>query len=186
MAEEVRDVPAVQQAMKVLSQYINATDGEIRRLTSTEAHLNERSALLTSSLNGAERQLLEGREEVRRLTQREKELESQVRDLTARAERGDDALRRRAEDAEERATVYGEQNEELTVKANLGDRLSEAGRKMIDAIERLPTKMEDATPIRAAEQDIPLYGTYEWQAVADAKLLLSRAMGELPEEGDGA
>lgn len=181
MAEE-RDVPAAQQAMKQLAQYINATDEEVKRLSQTETHLSGRVTMLTTSLKGAEKQLLESREEVRRLTQREKELEAQLREVTSRAERGDDNLRRRAEEAEEKATIYGQQNEELAEKAKLGEDLSEAGRKIVDAIERLPTKMEEATLIRTVSPEIPLYGTYEWQAVSDARFLILRALGEPTDE----
>lgn len=182
---EGRDVPAVQQAMKVLSLYINSTDDEVKRLSAAERHLSGRNEMLASQVAGAERQLIDSREEVRRLLKREKDLEGTVRELNTRVERGDDDLRRRAEEAEGRADVYGQQNEELTDKANLGVRLSEAARKMIDAIDRLPTKMEEATPIRTSAESIELYATYEWQAVTDAKLLLARAMGDLPEEEAG-
>ena len=184
-APEDRDVVGTQQAMKKLAQYINATDTEVRRLSQSETYLTSRVNFLSTSLAGAERQLLESREEVRRLTQREKELESQLREKTSLAERGDDNLRRRAEEAESKVAVYGQQAEELTEKAELGVNLSEAGRKIVDAIERLPTKMEDATIIRTVSPQIPLYGTYEWQAVSDARFEILRALGEPTEEMGG-
>jgi chromosome segregation ATPase len=184
MAEE-RSASAVQQAMKQLSQYINGTEKEVQRLARVEVHLTERNAVLTAAVNGAERQLLESREETRRLAAREKELSAQVRDLTLRAEQGDEALRRRAEDAEARAAVYGEQNEELAAMAKLGESLTQAGQKMVNAIERLPTKMEDASMARTTPSAIPLYDTYEWQAVSDARFEILRALGEPAEEIGG-
>lgn len=177
-----RSNAVARQAMTQLSQYINGTEKELQRLTRTEAHLNERVAVLTASVNGAERQLLESREKERKLVAQEKALTAQVKELKARAEKGDDQLRRRAEDAEKRASVYGQQNEELAEKAQLGERLLEAAQKLINAIERLPTKMEDASMVRTTPSEIPLYDTYEWQAVSDARFLIMRAMGEPIEE----
>lgn len=180
-----RSASAVRQAMTQLTQYINGTEQELQRLTRVEEHLNGRVAVLTASFNGSEKQLLESREKERKLATSEKKLEAQVRELTSRAERGDEQLRRRAEDAEERAAIYGQENEDLAAKADLGERLSEVARKLVNALGRLPNKMEDASMVRATPSDIPLYDTYEWQAVSDARFLVLRELGEPTEELGG-
>lgn len=175
--------PAVRQAMTLIAQHINANDEEIRRLTLSEKHNEDRIQILTANLTGAERQTFQQKEEIRRHVAREKEYQAQIRELQKQVSRGDDELRRRAEAAEELATKYGEQNEELKEQAELGVRLSEESRKLVDAIERLPAKIEDMSPIRATPSElIPLYNTYEWQAVSDARFLVLRAMGEPVED----
>jgi hypothetical protein len=182
--ESERNVPAVQQAIKKLSQYINATDREVTRLTASEERLTESNRLLTEGLRDAERRAFENYEEVKRLTAKEKEHLRAMADLRIRADHGDNDLRRRAEEAEAKATAWGQQNEELAKKAELGTKLGTAAQRMIEAIERLPTKMADAGMIRSTGQEIPLYDTYEWQAVSDARFLLSGALGEGEEATD--
>lgn len=185
MSAVEQSTPAVRQAMTLIAQHINASDEEIRRLTLSEKHHEDRIALLTANLTGAERQTFQQREEIRRLVGRAKEYETQVKELTKLVRQGDEELRRRAEEAEGMAAAYGEQNEELKEQADLGVRLSEEARKIVDAIERLPVKMEDASLVRATPGEIALYDTYEWQAVSDARFLILRALGEPTEEMGG-
>lgn len=86
-------------------------------------------------------------------------------------------LRRRMEEAERRAAIDQQQADDMTEKASRTAELEEECRKLLDALDRLPTKMEDAgVMLSVINPDIPLYGTYEWQAVTDAKFGLKKAM----------
>ena len=184
--ESPRATAAVREALKRLTQFINASDAEIARLTQAEAHLSQKEEMLSGLLRTTEQQAFDQREEVRRLSGREKDLLAQIADLTQRVEKSDDALKRRAEEAEERAARFETLSEDLSKKAVLGEKLSDAAVRMIEALERLPSKPEDVTPMQANPSGIPLLDTYEWQAVSDAKFLMSRLMETWPEPKDNA
>ena len=80
-------------------------------------------------------------------------------------------------DAERRATLYERRANDYQAKAKRTEDLEEACEKLLVAMDRLPTKMEDAGIIStSAPSEIPLYGTYDWQAVMDAKLALALTM----------
>jgi hypothetical protein len=88
-----------------------------------------------------------------------------------------DSQKRRLEDAEARATLYEQRADENKNKAERTDMLEEACEKLLVALDRLPTEMKDAGIIPVvALSDIALYGTYDWQAVMDAKFALKEAM----------
>lgn len=80
-------------------------------------------------------------------------------------------------DAERRATLYERRANDYQAKAKRTEALEDACEKLVIAMNRLPTRMEDAGIISTtAPQEIPLYGTYDWQAVMDAKLKLEDTM----------
>ena len=187
MAKEVkRDVPAVQQAMKVLTQYINATDKEVTRLTNGEDHLTERNRQLDAARLAAEQRAFDSAEEVRRLTVRTTDLTRANEDLTRRLEGRNEAILQKLDEAEERATLYERRSDDFAAKARVGGELQTAAKKLIAAFDALPTKKEEATLLRSTTQEVWLYDTSEWKVLTDAKFLLLRALTEWPEEEDGA
>ena len=185
MAEEEQSIPAVRQALTQITQHINAREDEVNRLTLAERHLSGRVEMLSERVRTSDQQLFANREEIRRLAQQVKDLTAESATHKEHAERGDDNLRRRVKDAEARAAFFEQKNDELAEQAELAKLLTEAGTKMVDAIERLPAKAEDITPMRSSSSDILLYTTYEWQAVSDARFLILSALGEKTDEMGG-
>lgn len=97
----------------------------------------------------------------------------------------DDALRR-ATEAEQNALYHQAQ---ANVWADAGLRLPTieiAAGQLIDALERLPLRMEDAGMKQmVTPPDIPLYGTHDWEAVEQAKRRLLALLPERKENDDG-
>lgn len=99
--------------------------------------------------------------------------EAEKRAKTAARDRAD------AEYIKERVARAEQRLEELTPKVDRMDDLEDACRKMLSALEKLPVKMEDAGMMQTITPPaIPLYGTYEWKAVMNAKFGLIQAMRE--------
>lgn len=96
-----------------------------------------------------------------------------------------DALRR-ATEAEQTALYHQAQAE---VWADAGLRLPTmeiAAEHLIEALERLPLRMEDAGMKQmVTPPDIPLYGTHDWEAVEQAKRRLNALLPERKENDDG-
>lgn len=93
-------------------------------------------------------------------------LEQRERDLVAQHE-----------DAEFRARTYERRADEFEAKADRVEELEEKCAKLVVALDRLPAKMEDAGIIPGVvAYEIPLYGTYDWQQVMDAKFALRDAI----------
>lgn len=92
------------------------------------------------------------------LVLRDKALNDRVNDLT-----------RLLREQEERTTEAERVAEEHSAKAKRLEKLDDATHKLLLALGRLPQSMADATPVAGAVRpEIPLYGTWEWQAVAEA------------------
>lgn len=102
----------------------------------------------------------------RSLTERDKELSDKVKDLT-----------RRVNEAEQRAVEAEKRSDQLATKANRADKVDEATKKLLTAIDRLPVTMTGASMVPGAVKPaIELYGTYEWKNVVDAKYWLQEEM----------
>lgn len=98
----------------------------------------------------------------------DKELAGRVSDLT-----------RRLKETEERARTAEARADELKDKADRSERLDETTRKLVEALDKLPVTMEESHLIPGSVKPaIPLYGTYEWRGVVDAKFWLKEAMKE--------
>ena len=96
----------------------------------------------------------------------DKELSSRVAELT-----------RLNRELEQRAVLAETRCDLLATKANAGERLELASTTLIAALDRLPLTMYDAAVIESAVKPaIALYGTYDWQAVMDAKHSLIGAL----------
>lgn len=88
-----------------------------------------------------------------------------------------DTAARRAADAEKRLDGCEQRYAEAAELAGRTSTLEAACEKLIDALDRLPLRMEDAGVIQTnVTPAIPLYGTHDWVAVEHAKLGLKQAM----------
>lgn len=91
--------------------------------------------------------------------------------------------RKRGGEAEQRATNHERSYNDAHEKAQRTEDLEAACAELLAALDRLPTKMDDAgimqTPTPPA---IPLYGTYEWEAVMAAKFALRLLIPPSPEK----
>lgn len=95
-------------------------------------------------------------------------------------------------DLRERAENFERRYDEAKDKAQLTDALAHHGRALVEAIDRLPVRMEDAGLIQTpTPPHIPLYGTWDWQAVIDEKFALDQLLQlnkhtegtEMPQRG---
>jgi chemotaxis regulatin CheY-phosphate phosphatase CheZ len=103
--------------------------------------------------------------QVTSFSQSDKQMNDRIVDLT-----------RLNRELEQRAVLAEQRAETLAAKADQSDRLDVTSAKLLEALDRLPLTMDEATPIPSASQPaIPLYGTYEWQGVVDAKFGLKEA-----------
>lgn len=83
----------------------------------------------------------------------------------------------RVEQAEERAAALERLYNEMKAKGAWANMLGEAAEKLLGALDRLPTKMDDAQMVESlTPPEIPLYGTHQWAGVVDGKFRLSSAM----------
>ena len=155
-------------ALKTLTDAIASIETQLADMTVRERELTAQNRGLLIRSSDHEQKLTVAQRCCNEKSERVQELEPQVRDLTRRL--GEETTR--ANNAE---TVSNEK----TAKADSYDRLAGLALKLVDAFERLPLKTEDGHPIPTdVLSDIPLYGTYEWKAVADAKIALEQALNE--------
>lgn len=88
-------------------------------------------------------------------------------------------LQRRLSETEQRALQAERQAEQLKEKAERGERLDEAVTKLNGALDDLPLTIEQAHTIPSAVRPgVDLYGTYEWQAVINAKFHVMEQLKE--------
>lgn len=83
----------------------------------------------------------------------------------------------RLQDAEQRAGSMERLYNEMKAKGAWANMLGEAAEKLLGALDRLPTKMEEAEMVESlTPPEIPLYGTHQWAGVVDGKFRLMSAM----------
>lgn len=88
-------------------------------------------------------------------------------------------LQRRLDETEQRALTAENTANDLRTKAERGVRLDEAAVKLVEALDRLPVSMDEANLVPGVSKpSIALYGTYEWQAVIDAKFHIKQELLE--------
>lgn len=88
-------------------------------------------------------------------------------------------LTRRHEEAERRAQASEQIASEMKEKAARGEAMEKSIVRLIEALNDLPTKMEEAHMVPGATKpEILLYGTYEWRAVVDSKFFVEEALKE--------
>ena len=154
------------KALKTLTDALTALETQVADLTVRERELSGQNRRLLLRADEATEKLAGAQRCCDELTARNKELEPRTTDLT----------RRLAEETA-RANEAVAERERLAGKADQYHTLVKLGSKLLDAFDRLPLKPEDGHPIPS---DVTpqnwLYGTYEWKAVADAKLALEKAI----------
>lgn len=87
-------------------------------------------------------------------------------------------LQRLLRETEQRAVDAERELDEKRSKAERGERLDVAAGKLVQVLDKLPTSMADAHLTRGVKPAIPLYGTYEWKAVTEAKFLVMQELKE--------
>jgi hypothetical protein len=149
-------------ALKTLTDAIASLEIQLADMTVREREQAAQSRGLQMRENEARQKLGSAERCCRDQLEKVKELEPQVRDLT----------RRLAEETA-RADTADEQSAAVSAKAGAYEQLVGLSLRLLDAFDRLPMKHDDGHPIPSdVQHDIELYGTYEWKALADAKLAL--------------
>jgi chromosome segregation ATPase len=177
-------ISPARQSLKQLGQHIAGAEEQIRRLEGSERQLKTETESLRTRIKICTEQLFEREEEVRKLKETQKELTSNVRDLTIKGEQGDNDLNRKLKDAEERASIHEARADDLTQQAALGVLLAETAGALSRTLDRLPETMDDAALIPTVDAKIPLYRTYDWQAVMDAQLAVKAAIHKGESDAD--
>ena len=111
---------------------------------------------------------------VEQLLNRASTLHASDQELTAKVA----DLQRLLRETEQRATEAEQQLDDYRGRAERGERLDGAAGKLIQVLDQLPTSMADAHLTRGVKPAIPLYGTYEWKAVTEAKFLVKQELKE--------
>lgn len=92
-----------------------------------------------------------------------------------------EAEERRAAEANERLAACQRLYEEAKGPAQRTVALEVASRKLIEALDRLPVRMQDAAMVQTSHPpEIALYGTHDWATVVEAKFALKKAMKGAP------
>lgn len=156
------------KALKTLGDAIAALETQVADLTVRERDLTAQNRGLQIRANEAQQKLSGAERCCHEQTERNKELEPQVKDLT-----------RRLNEELTRANNAESLSGALRDKADSYDKLVGLSLKLIDAFDRLPLKASEGHPIPSdVQQEIPLYGTYEWKAVADTILALAEMIDQ--------
>lgn len=126
------------------------------------------------------------REALRALVPAVEQMASQHEGLTARNKALSDKvadLTRLLQEEQERGAEAQRIADEYTAKAKRLERLDETSHKLVAALDRLPTSMNDATLVAGSRPPIPLYGTWEWAAVVEAKFYVQEQLRETRSVG---
>lgn len=149
-------------ALKTLTDAIASLETQLADITVRERELNAQNRGLQMRENEARQKLGAAERCCQEQSEKVKELGPKLSDLSRRL--GEETARANRADELSTATL---------AKAGAFDHLVGLSLKLIDAFERLPMKPNDGHPIPSDVQpEIELYGTYEWKALADAKLAL--------------
>lgn len=99
--------------------------------------------------------------------------------LTRELANSESDLKLRVQAAEQRAAVFEQRADEHQQKAERTDQLEQLAHELVDALDRLPRRMDDAGMMESiVPPEIPLYGTWDWQAVMEAKFKLQDMLGK--------
>lgn len=92
-----------------------------------------------------------------------------------------DAAERRKREAEERLANCERLYQQAIGPAERTTLLEVAAHKLVEALDRLPVRMEDAAMVQSSHPPaIPLYGTHDWTAVVDAKFGVKQLLRKEP------
>jgi polyhydroxyalkanoate synthesis regulator phasin len=152
------------KALKVVTDTVTDLEKQVADIVIREKEVTAQNRSLLIMANDAQQKLAAAQSCCNEKTDKVNELAPQVRDLT-----------RRLNEETARADTHEAVRGVLQDKADAHDKVVGLALKLLDAFDRLPMKPEEGHPIPSdVQQDIALYGTYEWKTLADAKLALER------------
>ena len=158
------DPVEVRKALSLLSNCFSELERRVADLTISDRQKDATIEGLERRTQKAEEKLGPAQRCCEELTEKQKELVPRIADLIRRL--GEEE--RRVNDAETQSAILSE-------KAAKYERLFGDAERLLDALDRLPLKIEEGRPVpnTGVVPEIALYGTYEWKAVMDAKLALA-------------